>query len=141
MLRTTLGAALLAAATLALAAHSTGAEDRPPTVKEIMKKINRPSTGLLPDTTMDLKEDEPDWKEIQTHTKEMVALAKALGKNAPPKGSKESWEKQTRAYLANVEALDAAARKKDKAAALAAVKKLAPKAGCAGCHQAHRPTE
>jgi cytochrome c556 len=63
-------------------------------------------------------------------------LSKALGKNDPPKGDKKSWEKLTKDYLTNAEALQKAAADKDSKAAASSQMKL--QNSCKSCHGAHR---
>jgi cytochrome c556 len=89
------------------------------------------------DLPKQLKSKSPDWEEIQKETKEWVSVAETLGKQTPPKGSAESWKKQTELYTTNVKAVDTAAQKKD---AEAATKSLATIGNsCGGCHSQHKP--
>jgi cytochrome c556 len=123
------GAGLVLLAGLAVAAD--------PTIKEIMTKAHKEGSGLLADVGKALREDEPDWDDIQKETKELVELGTALGKNDPPKGEKDSWERQTKGYLDKVKTLQAAAERKDKPASQAAFTKV--RTSCGACHMAHRP--
>jgi hypothetical protein len=107
------------------------------TVKDVMKKAHAGPNSLLANIGKDLKDEDPDWSDIQKETKELVDLVTALGKNDPPKGDKESWQTMTKAYLDKVKALDAAAQKKDKATAQSSHAKL--KDSCNACHKAHNP--
>jgi hypothetical protein len=107
------------------------------TVKDVMKKAHAGTNSLLANIGKDLKDDDPDWSDIQKETKELVDLGTALGKNDPPKGDKSSWDSLTKAYVANAKALDGAAQKKDKATAQSYQAKLA--GSCKACHMAHRP--
>jgi hypothetical protein len=84
----------------------------------------------------DLKDDEPDWPEIQNSAKELLLLLGALAKNDPPKGSKDSWSKLTRAYVETGKAVQAAVNKKDKRKALARLTDM--QQSCLGCHKNHR---
>jgi hypothetical protein len=108
----------------------------PPTVKAIMGKANKGSDSLFYGIRQDLKDDEPDWPEIQKSAKELVRLLNDLGKNDPPQGQKDSWARLARAYLENARALQAAAGKQDRRAANAAVSKI--EGSCTGCHKVHR---
>jgi cytochrome c556 len=83
-----------------------------------------------------LEAPEPAWETIQKQTREFAELAAALGKNTPPRGSKESWEKLTSAYAAAAAGLDRAAQGKDRDAALTAHRQL--EGSCKACHNAHR---
>jgi len=84
-----------------------------------------------------LKASNPDWDKVQKETKDWVAMAETLGKQKPPKGSDESWKKQTDKYLGLVKDVDAAAEKKD----LNGMKKGMGTIGmaCGGCHSQHKP--
>ena len=105
--------------------------------KEIMGKLNKPN-GLRPNLGQDLMQDELDWDEIQKETKQFVELTEALGKNKPPLGEKDSWEKLTKGYVEKAKAMDAAAQKKDKKGAAAAHQKLSIMEFCNECHNVHR---
>lgn len=129
------GLALVAA--LALVSSPSGAADKKLNLKEIMTKAHKGGTSLLATVGAELKEDEPDWAEVQTKSKELVQLGTAMTKATPPRGEKESWDKLTAAYLQNAKALNAAAGKKAKTQAQAAQKKLAT--SCRSCHTAHKP--
>ena len=107
------------------------AADKVLTIKEIMGKLNKPG-GLRPNLGQDLKADEPDWELIQSQTKEFAALATGLGKNKPPIGDAASWQRLTTAYAADAAALDAAAKKMDKAATLAAHARLSTEVALQG---------
>jgi cytochrome c556 len=108
-----------------------------PTIKEIMTKAHKGSKSLLGDMNAELKEDEPDWNDIQKDSKELVELGTSLGKNKPPKGEQSSWEQLTKNYLTNAKELDTAAQGKNKAAAKMALGKL--QGSCKDCHMNHRP--
>ena len=103
-----------------------------PTIKEVMQKVNG-KAGLKGAIDADIKGAK--WDDLTTKAKELVPLAKALGKNEPPKGDKESWKKLTDSYAKAAEDLQAAAEKKDATAAAAAFKGLT---GCMACHSVHR---
>src|SRR2546430_2411326 len=100
---------LLAALALSLAAASVEAQgDKTPEVKDIMGKLNKP-TELYFSIGKELRESDPMWAVVQPQAKEWAKLAAALGKSAPPKGDKASWETLTKAYAANAAALEKAA--------------------------------
>jgi cytochrome c556 len=77
-----------------------------------------------------------DWDELQKTTEEIAKYGKALGKNDPEKGSKESWKKLTDKLAENTKALDDAADEKD----LKKVKDTQKAIGgsCMECHKSHR---
>jgi cytochrome c556 len=130
----------LAAAGLGLTnlAHLGAADDKVPSVEDIMKMVNKKKGGLHSDVAELLKAGSPDWATLQDKTKKYAAMADFLGKNDPPQGDKSSWDKLTKAYAAEAKTLNAAADKKDKAAATAAMGKL--QKSCMGCHKLHRPS-
>ena len=64
--------------------------------------------------------------------KELVELYVELGKNKPPKGSKEAWKKKTDAVIAAVKKVEA--NPKDEAA----LKALGKATACAACHNEHK---
>src|SRR5262245_48219659 len=86
------------------------------TVREIMGKANKGDAALLMVIGKQLKADSPPWGEIQKESKELVSLGTAMSKNTPRKGDKASWDEQTKQYVVNAQALEAAADKQDKAA-------------------------
>jgi cytochrome c556 len=118
---------------------ANNADDDVP-IKTVMKKVN--VDGLCAAINKGVGNnkkfavDTPKWDELAEKAKELVPLAKALGKNKPPMGSEESWKKYTSAYAKAAEDFEAAVKDKnqDKAKAAAAVI-----ANCAGCHKEHRP--
>lgn len=107
-----------------------------PDVKEIMKRMNKGNDALMPVLRKGLQEASPNWAEIQKEAKEFNSLAAAMEKNTPPMGSKDSWSRLTSGYAGITQALENAAQKMDKSAALAAHAKL--KMTCMTCHKAHR---
>jgi len=108
-----------------------------PSIKDIMKRGHGEGKGLLTEIGKELREDEPDWGDIQKDSKELVGLGTALGKNTPPKGDQASWDRLTKAYLANVKSLEAAAENKDKGTTQASLMQI--RKSCSGCHMNHRP--
>jgi cytochrome c556 len=133
-----LGAAGVAVALLAgLGAGRLGAADtKSPTIEEIMQKVNKGKDALHSTVGQQLKANTIDWAAVQKNTKDYANLAEFLGKNDPPKGDKASWESLTKAYTDDAKALNDAAGKNDKTAALAVHQKISD--SCMTCHQAHR---
>jgi cytochrome c556 len=112
------------------------ADDKVPTIEDIMQKVNKRNTGLHSVVGTALKGATVDWDAVQAKTKEYTTLADALGKNDPPKGTKASWDKLTKMYAEDAKALNDAAEKKDKATVTSLHKKLSGE--CMACHKAHR---
>jgi cytochrome c556 len=112
-------------------------QDKNPNIKDIMTRAHKGSGSVLTTLGRELKAEEPNWSDVQKQTKELVSLGGSLGKNEPPKGSAQSWERLTQQYVKNATALDQAAQDKDRAAAMAARAKIA--GSCAACHKQHRP--
>ena len=129
----------LAVVLLGLAASWTelsAEDDKEPSIKTIMTKAHKGGNSILATLGKDLKSADPDWKDDEKKTKELVKLGTALGKNEPPKGSKPSWEKLTKSYVDTAKELEAAVTAKEKNKAVAAHTKLTKM--CAACHKAHK---
>lgn len=107
-----------------------------PTIKEIMSRLHKGAAAPLGTIKRDLQAANPPWSEIQKTSQEFVALGAALTRNAPPKGSKDSWAKLSNQYFGDAKAMDDAAKRMDRAGALAAHARLI--ASCNNCHNAHR---
>jgi cytochrome c556 len=122
-----------------LGAHTLRAadDDKVPSIEDIMQKVNKRKSGLHSEVGDALKMGTVDWDKIKEKTKQYAALTDFMGKNDPPKGSKQSWEKLTKQYADDAKALDTAVGNKDKAAATKAWGKLDKE--CMGCHRPHRP--
>jgi cytochrome c556 len=131
--------AVLAAAALGVAYLGTAAaDDATDKIKDIKGCMAFTKTKVArDDLPARLKGASPDWDDIQKETKQWVGVAETLGKQTPPRGSAESWKKQTDKYLENVKAVDEAAQKKDAPAATKAIATIGM--CCAGCHGQHRP--
>ncbi len=110
--------------------------DELPGIEEIMKKVNSKKSGIHPALDPLLKADPVKWDDVSKMTKEYETLAVALGKNKPEKGSANSWAKLSKSYADEAKSLNAAAGKKDTAAAMAAYAKLSK--SCQACHEEHR---
>src|SRR4051794_8143273 len=133
-----LAAPLLLGATC-LWGHVQAERDDAPSLSEIMRKLNGGTNSMTRNLELDLKEDDPDWEAIQESTVEYTKLGAGLQKGTPRKGDKASWEKLAKGYADNAQALDAAARKKDRKTASAIIVRI--KNSCNTCHQAHRPKD
>ena len=111
-------------------------DDEEPSIKAIMTKAHKGGNSLLAMLGKDLKAADPNWDDIHKKTKELVKLGTSLGKNVPPKGDKESWEKLTKSYLDTAKQLDAAVAAKENSKAVTAHSKLTKT--CMACHKAHK---
>jgi cytochrome c556 len=111
-----------------------GNGDRP--ARLIMTRIGKGPNALDGMLKRELQTDQPDWAIIQPQAAEYARLAADLGKAEPTKGSKESWAKQTAAFVESATALDKAAQARDLSAARASQEKLG--ASCMQCHREHR---
>src|SRR5437660_7605067 len=78
---------------LLLGASVALSQDKNPTVKEIMTRAHKGSGSVLTLLGRELKAEEPNWSDVQKQTKELLTLGGSLGKNEPPKGSTESWQR------------------------------------------------
>ena len=128
---------VLALAVCWVADIAAARDEKPSEIKQIMVKMNKPSTGLYANIGGELRLDSPDWKEIGPQAKEMVKLTAALEKLKPPKGEGASWTKLTKEYAVNAAALQKAIAAMDQPAAKTAWSKMGEKA-CSACHKAHR---
>ncbi|HEY7159235.1 MAG TPA: hypothetical protein VH575_35150 [Gemmataceae bacterium] len=131
--------AALAAVLMGLAVSwtpSSAEDDKEPSIKAIMTKAHKGGNSLLAKVGQDLKAADPNWDDVQMKTKELVKLGTSLGKNEPPKGGKESWEKLTKSYVDTAKQFDAAAQKMEKTKAVTAHTKLTKM--CMTCHKAHK---
>lgn len=100
-----------------------GADDDKPkhTIKDAMKLVFKKNA---------LKDKAIAGEASDDEKKELVAILSDMAKQKPPKGSEESWKKNTDAL---VEAAQGVAEGKEGAAE--ALKKAA---SCAGCHKEHK---
>jgi cytochrome c556 len=114
-----------------------GRDDKTPTVKEVMGKLNKGNKAPLAQLKTLLKAKTPDWKKIQDSTKEFADLGPTLSKNEPPKGDPAQFKKLAEVYGADCKDLDDAAKKEDLATTKGAFVKVT--GSCMKCHTAHRP--
>jgi hypothetical protein len=105
-------------------------------IHKIMFRLGKGPQALTAVIGKDLDADPPPWDTLQSNAREYAQLAADLGKNDPPRGSKESWDKHTAAYAEAAAALDKAAQAKDRDAAREAHTKLS--GSCMGCHREHQ---
>lgn len=110
-----------------------------PTVRDVMKKLNRGPNSLHSTLIKDLKDEDPDWEAIQEETAEYVKQTAILPRNKPAKGQAASWDTFAKSYNADARALDATAKRKDARAASAVLKRM--NGSCKACHDAHKPPD
>jgi hypothetical protein len=123
--------AVIVGATVWLRADEPKKEKTKAEIKDLMKKTNKGDDSPMGKLSKELKADEPNWEELQKQIKEVSALATALGDY---KGNAKVIE----SYQKNAEALEAAAGKKDKTAAVEARQNLLK--SCGGCHYGGAPS-
>ena len=116
-------------------AKATLPADEVPAVDEIMKKVcsKKGAAGKCKTAIEGEK-----WDDAQKQAKIMADLGGKLGKNDPPKGDKDDWEKLTKKFAKEAKAVADAAEKKDKDAATTAIKAFQNKKNCDGCHSMHK---
>jgi hypothetical protein len=104
-------------------------------VRQLMMKLDKGENSLRMISNA-LRSNPPAWDKIQSQTAEYALNAGKLGTFDAPRGSKDSWTKQTEAFAKSATALDNAAKAKDLSAAQAAESKL--NGSCMECHREHR---
>ena len=105
-------------------------------IREVMVKLTRGPQGLGNKIGKELKIDPPAWDALEAQTTEYVALASSLAAHDPPKGTKDSWTKQTAAFAESAAGMERSIKSKDRSAALAVHQAL--QNSCMACHQQHK---
>jgi len=126
-----LSAALVLAVVLGSSIH--GADDKPMTIKQIMK-ISHGKDGYR--SKVDAAVKGKDFDTATSVAKDWEKAAIDLGKNTPPKGEAESWKKLTDAYTKNIQAMLKAASDKNAKGVQASLKTVG--SSCGACHKSHR---
>src|SRR5580704_17239384 len=99
-----------------------------------MTKVNKGTDGYIPKIKTAAQDGK--WDDAKEYAKTLTLLGENLGKNKPPKGDAESWEKLTKKYADNTKAVSKGVEDKD---AKAVNKALGDITGsCMECHKAHR---
>jgi hypothetical protein len=114
-----------------------GGRQRGP-IHQVMTKLFRGPQSLKDSIGQELTSDSPAWETIQPQAKEFAELAASLKNYDPPKGSKESWTKQTTSFSQSASALELAAKAKKKEDAKDAYQTLTDNQTCKACHQEHK---
>jgi hypothetical protein len=132
--RVSLFAALGVVVTCLSAGSSRSADEKTPTIKEIMTEGHKGTDAFL--TKIGKEAKAAKWEDAATHAKALAVFGEALGKNKAPKGNPASWEKLAKKYHDNTAAVLKAVEKKDAAGTDKALKTI--QASCGECHKAHK---
>lgn len=127
------GAVLAGLAMLVVCLAVDAADEKAPTIKEVMKAVSA-KDGLCAKCNAAAKGEK--WEDAQKLAKELTACGAALGKNKCPKGDAESWAKLTKQYAEQSEAIKKAADAKDSKAFSEAIGTFTK--SCKACHDAHK---
>jgi hypothetical protein len=126
-------ACALGVAAVALAAGAGyGADDKLPTIKEIMTKGHKGTDAYMAKIKADAKAGK--WDEAKEYAQTLATFGAAMPKLKPSKGSAESWKALSEKYAASTKATLKAVESKD----AAAVNKALGGINCMECHKAHR---
>lgn len=134
ILRAGVFAALGMIAVMATYGVAVTADDKLPTIKEIMVKGHKGTDAYLAKIKADAKAEK--WDEAKDYAKSLVVFGEAIGKNKPPKGEDESWSKLSKKYLSNTQAVLKAVEAKDTAGTNKALGAIGM--SCGECHKAHK---
>lgn len=115
---------------------ASATDDAVPSIKKVMQVLNKGGKAESAKLKKELANGSPDWKAVQSSSKQFATLGATLAKNEPPKGEADSWKMMSDAYAADCKALDEAAQKEDLVGAKAAFMKLSN--SCMTCHKAHK---
>ncbi|MFQ3652493.1 MAG: cytochrome c [Gemmataceae bacterium] len=121
------------AVAVVLVAGANGADEKPMSIKEVMK-VAHSKDGYRAKVTAAVKDKNFDT--ISTVVKDWEKAAVDLSKNTPPKGEADSWKKLTEAYTKNIQAMAKAAGDKDVKGVQASLKTVG--SSCGACHKSHR---
>ncbi len=131
-------AGLLGLMTVLLAYAAATADDKKeekvPTIKEIMTKGHKGTDAYIAKIKTAAKDAK--WEDAQKYAKTLTFFGENLGKNKPPKGETDSWEKLTKKYGENTKAVVKAVEDNDAKAVNKALGEIT--GSCMECHKAHR---
>jgi|YNPBryunderm2012_1023409.scaffolds.fasta_scaffold34446_1 cytochrome c556 len=135
MLRIAARMMVFMAGVVAVAGIASGlsAQDKGPSIKQIMKAMNGPK-GFVAKTVDAGKAG--NWDEAAKYGSKAAECAAALGKNTPKKGDAASWEMLTKKYAQVGADIEAAAKAKDLDKLQDAAKTFG--AACKNCHSMHK---
>src|SRR5262245_16418380 len=100
-----------------LAFGAAGADDSTPSIKQVMKTLNKGENCLCKELGKDLKASSVNWTDLQPKTKKFVTLAEAMSKGKPPRGEQTSWDRLCKEYVQEARDMDQAAQRMDQAGA------------------------
>ena len=124
----------LFAGVAALTLAASAADEKPTTIKEIMKRGHAGTKSILAGLKVQVKEGK--WEDAADGAKTLKLFGETLGELKPSKGDEESWKTLAATYKTNTVAVATAVEKKDADAATAALGKIGM--SCAGCHKEHK---
>lgn len=119
------------------APRPAGPAAAPSQISALMTKLAKGPSALTALIGNELNTDPPPWDQLQNQTTEYVTLVADLANYDPPKGSKESWTRNIRAYSELAAALQKGVAARDADAALTAHGEITR--SCMACHREHRP--
>ena len=130
--------AAMAALVLSFSVGTMWAEDKIPSIEDIMGNQHS-KDGTLDKITAAVKKDDPEWDKIQDLSKEYAKEISLLGKNKMPdgKGTAAQWKDWTKQIADSAKNLDEQAKKKDKEGLTKAIAKIKPDQ-CMRCHDKFR---
>lgn len=128
-----LGAVFAGLAVVALCLSAGAADDKVPTIKEVMKAATG-KTGLCAKCNEAAKAEK--WEDAQKLAKQLSECGAAMPKNKCPKGDAKSWEKLSKQFADDTAAINKAAQDKDSKAFAAAIGTFTK--SCKTCHDAHK---
>jgi len=108
------------------------ADDKVPTISEIMKVGHAGGKSLITKIKTSVKGAK--WDDAKAPADALKVFGEALGKSKPEKGDAASWKKLSAKYLESTAAVAAGVEKKDAKAVTTALGKI----NCAECHKVHK---
>ena len=125
--------AFVGAVAMTLVLGSVGAEEKTPSIKDVMKTVAG-KEGLCAKCNTAAKGEK--WEDAQKLAKSLAECGVNLTKTKCPKGDAKSWEKLTKQYCEDAAAVSKAAEKKDGKEFATAIKTFT--GSCKTCHDAHK---
>lgn len=125
-------AMLLAYGASATAEEKDKKDEKLPEISEIMKKGHDKTDGYIAKVRGAAKDGK--WEDAQKYAKTLAFFGEHLGKNKPPKGGADSWEKLTKKYAENTKLALKGTEDKD----VKVVNKGLGGINCMECHKEHK---